>query len=88
MVNFPIAVGGRRYQLDLAWPDIRFCVEVDHPYWHDLTIMSNRDKLRDRKAGTIGWYTTRLPEWDIEHGLDEAIADIAVLLDVRRRDVS
>jgi very-short-patch-repair endonuclease len=87
-VNYKITVNGRRYELDLAWPDVRFCVEVDHPYWHDLTVAANRDKLRDRKVGTAGWYTARLPEWEIEHGLDDALADIAVLLRIRRRDVA
>ena len=88
LVNHSIVVGGRRRVLDLAWPDVRLCVEVDHPYWHGREDDARRDRQRDRQLGAAGWFTARLSEWDIDLGLHEALGDLSRLLEVRRDDVA
>ncbi len=74
---------GRTIRFDFAWPEQRVALEVDHPAWHDGAEQSHRDKLRDRKAATIGWETVRVTNLDVHGGLAEAVHDVALVL-VRR----
>jgi very-short-patch-repair endonuclease len=79
-VNLRVRVGDRIHVFDLAWPDHRVCVEVDHPFWHDSWEQNRQDKRRDRKSGAAGWYTARLEEADIDQDLDDAVADLRAII--------
>jgi len=74
---------GDPIEIDLAWPHWRIAVEVDHPFWHDLSTAIARDKRRDRKLQALGWTTPRLTQHDVEHGLDDAVADLREILLLR-----
>jgi very-short-patch-repair endonuclease len=69
--------------IDFAWPRQRVALEVDHPAWHAGAVESHRDKHRDRKLVSIGWSALRLTDIDVAHGLAEAVADVAVVLQAR-----
>ena len=71
---------GDRIRLDFAWPRFKIALEVDHPFWHAGDEASHKDKRRDRKAGTIGWITIRVTEFDVKRGLPEAVGDVAATL--------
>ncbi|MEO6125391.1 MAG: type IV toxin-antitoxin system AbiEi family antitoxin domain-containing protein [Ilumatobacteraceae bacterium] len=73
---------GKKIRLDFAWPQFRIALEVDHPFWHAGDESSHRDKRRDRKAGTIGWTTIRITDFDVRHGLTEAISDVAATIEL------
>lgn len=72
-------------RLDFAWPQFKIALEVDHPFWHAGGQASHRDKRRDRKAGTIGWVTIRVTEFDVCQGLAEAISDVATTIELATR---
>ncbi|MFP3906755.1 MAG: type IV toxin-antitoxin system AbiEi family antitoxin domain-containing protein [Acidimicrobiales bacterium] len=80
-VNMPYRLqNGRRIEIDLAWPEWRTAVEVDHRFWHDVPLQSVRDKRRDRKLAREGWQTVRFPEREIAECLDELVEDLAAIL--------
>jgi very-short-patch-repair endonuclease len=81
VTQFPMRLpDGRDIAIDFAWPSARLAVEVDHPAWHDGALDSHADKGRDRKLATIGWASTRITDIDVNGGLREAVADIAMIL--------
>jgi hypothetical protein len=75
-----VLTNGERIVIDLAWPQWRVAVEVDHPFWHDGVVEAARDKRRDRKLVMAGWQPVRLPELEIDHALDELLDDLAQIL--------
>jgi very-short-patch-repair endonuclease len=80
-VNMPYTLqNGERLEIDLAWPEWKTAVEVDHRFWHDQPIRSVRDKRRDRKLGREGWFTVRFTEREIAEALDELVTDLADIL--------
>lgn len=81
VVNMPyILQNGRRIEIDLAWPEWKTAVEVDHRFWHDVPLQSVRDKRRDRKLAREGWQTVRFPEREIAECLEELVQDLAAIL--------
>jgi hypothetical protein len=80
-VNLPFVLpSGEAIEIDLAWPALTTAVEVDHPFWHDGSKESSRDKRRDRKLQAIGWATPRLTKEDVDFELDDAIGDLKEVL--------
>ncbi len=83
-VNMPFVLpGGELIEIDLAWPQWRVAVEVDHPFWHDGEVEAARDKRRDRKLVMCGWLPVRFPELEIDRSLGELIDDLAHILATR-----
>jgi predicted DNA-binding transcriptional regulator AlpA len=75
---------GATIHLDFGWPQWSVGLEVDDPAWHAGVEESHRDSTRDRKAATLGWMVPRVSKIDVERGLREAIADVALIIDHRR----
>lgn len=53
---------GRQIHVDLAWPDLRLCVEPGHSWWHGGNEGVRRDHERLLGALAIGWETIPLDE--------------------------
>lgn len=84
LVNQRIEVApGIWYEMDTAWPEWKVVGEVDHPYWHDGAEESRRDRRRDRRLAALGWLTARFDQWDVDHGLDAAMRELAQILHAR-----
>lgn len=71
---------GEWIEIDLAYPDWKVAVEVDHPFWHDGAAEAAKDKRRDRKLSIEGWVTIRFPEQEISNNLDELVQDLGLIL--------
>ena len=74
---------GRQVRIDLAAPDIRFGIEVDHVTWHGGRLDTQRDKVRDRELMRLRWTIARVTDEDINRRLDETmqqLIDIAAVL--------
>lgn len=81
----PVALpSGRTIHLDFGWPQWKVGLEVDDPSWHAGEAERHRDTNRDRKAGTVGWFVARVTKLDINGALDEAVADLAAIIDLRK----
>jgi very-short-patch-repair endonuclease len=78
---------GREIILDLAQPEIRFGIEVDHTSWHGGRLETQRDKARDREAMRVGWQIARVTDDDIERrlaGTVDQLVTIAATIGCRR----
>lgn len=53
---------GATIRVDLAWPDLRLCVEPGHSWWHGGDDGMRRDNERRLAALAIGWETIQLDE--------------------------
>lgn len=75
---------GHVIHLDFGWPEWQLGLEVDDPAWHDGALESHRDARRDRKAAVAGWLVPRITRLDVEHGIRDAVADVAAIVAHRR----
>ena len=54
-----VAAGGRKYRLDLAYPDCLLAIEVDGKAWHFNAPQRAADIRRDAALAAAGWLTLR-----------------------------
>lgn len=65
--QFPLTlIGGKRVELDFAWPELRLAVEPGDSWWHGGEMGTRRDRARANACGEIGWQL---------HFLDESLKD-------------
>jgi hypothetical protein len=69
-------VDGRTAVLDLAWPDARYCIEVDTVLTHGSPEQWVSDSARSAGLGLMGWYVDRVTDVMI----DEALVDVLALI--------
>jgi very-short-patch-repair endonuclease len=67
---------GSRVHLDLAYPDRRVAIEVDHSHWHAGLAATARDKARDVQLARVSWATLRFTDDDVDHRLAAAVGSI------------
>ncbi|MDZ7679277.1 MAG: type IV toxin-antitoxin system AbiEi family antitoxin domain-containing protein [Acidimicrobiales bacterium] len=80
-VNTHIEVApGEWYEMDTSWPEWKVIGEIDHPFWHNGASETLRDRQRDRRLAALGWLTARFDQWDLDHGLDQALVELAAIL--------
>lgn len=58
--QYPVVAGGRRYLLDLAYPDIRLGIELDGAAHHSASADRERDLRRDAQLAVEGWHIVRI----------------------------
>jgi hypothetical protein len=69
---------------DLAWPDLRWAIEVDHVTWHGGAVATMDDHARDRQLRLIGWEVERVTDREIKDRFPEVVRDLARLYQLRR----
>lgn len=85
----PIALpGGWTIHADLAIPDLRWAIPIDHVTWHGGRVDAQRDKQNDRQARMIGWQVDRVTDDDVEHRLAEVTDELMLIHDRLWRSVS
>jgi very-short-patch-repair endonuclease len=60
---------GRTVYLDLAYPDVRLDIEIDHSAWHATTSAVESDKVRDLGLAVLGWERLRFTDRAIHRRL-------------------
>jgi Transcriptional regulator, AbiEi antitoxin len=68
---------------DLAWPDIRLAVEVDHRTWHETSEATAADNARDRQVRMVSWQVERVSDREIERNLPAVVRDLSKLYALR-----
>ena len=63
IANFPVRIGGRRYFIDVAFPEGRLAVEVDGRAHHSDARAFQRDRQRQNDLVAAGWTVLRFT-WD------------------------
>lgn len=88
--QYPVLLdSGVTVHLDLAQPEIRFGVEIDHITWHGGRLDVQRDKQRDRELMTIGWVVSRVTDEDVSirlHATVDQLIEIAAHCASRTRN--
>jgi very-short-patch-repair endonuclease len=81
-----VVASGRRFRLDVAVPEVRWCAEIDHHLWHAGRNRSGEDKRRDRLLALAGWQTDRVTDDDVRHRFGAAMDELAALYRLRARE--
>lgn len=83
VLEYP-AIPGRRYSLDIAFPDpaLRLAIEVDG-YSHHARFLADfkKDRVRQNLVCLHGWRVLRYFPGEIYQGLDEILAQIEQFLE-------
>jgi very-short-patch-repair endonuclease len=75
-------------RLDLAVPELRFGVEIDHVTWHGGRLDVQRDKQRDRRLMLLSWTVARVSDDDVTHRLATTTDElVGIVEDLRRRQL-
>jgi very-short-patch-repair endonuclease len=81
-----VVASGRRFRLDVAVPEVRWCAEVDHHVWHAGRSGSGQDKQRDRLLTLAGWQTDRVTDDDVRHRFGAVMDELAALYRLRAQE--
>lgn len=73
--------GGPVVHLDLADPELRFGIEVDHVSWHGSRLDTERDKARDRALTRLGWTVVRVTDTDISTRFEQTISELVDIVE-------
>jgi very-short-patch-repair endonuclease len=76
---------GHKIHPDLAWPEIRLAIEVDHVEWHGGIVAIMNDHARDRQVALLGWSVERVTDGEIKTRLRSVVADLSQLHSARRQ---
>lgn len=58
--QYPVRIKGRKFELDMAWPQFRVAIEIDGFRWHGGRSTWKRDLERDRLLTLEGWNIKRI----------------------------
>jgi very-short-patch-repair endonuclease len=87
--QFPIRLlTGDEIHPDLAWPALRWAIEVDHGEWHDGASPTRYDNERDRQLRLLGWEVERVSDSEIRDNLAAVVRDLTELYRNRVRSVA
>ncbi len=78
--NHPVVIAGRRFRLDVAFPEHRLDVEVDGWAYHRSKEARDRDIERDNLLTQAGWRVLRFSWEDVVHRPDYVVATIRSVL--------
>jgi hypothetical protein len=70
---------------DLAWPDLRWAIEVDHVTWHGGAVATMNDHARDRQLRLIGWEVERITDREVKDRLPAVTRDLSRLFRLRQK---
>lgn len=76
-VNYPLAVAGREYRIDVAFPEQRVAVEVDGRAFHTDHRSFQRDRTRQNDLVAAGWRVLRFTWEDLTRRPEQVLADIS-----------
>ena len=68
---------------DVAVPDMRWAVEIDHVTWHGGRFDAQRDTARDRQARRIGWQVDRVTDRELRDSFGACMDELGDLILLR-----
>jgi very-short-patch-repair endonuclease len=78
-----IMAGGRRFQVDCHWPELRQIVELDGWQSHRTRTAFREDRARDRKLRVAGYTITHITWNQLDDEPAEIAADLRALLGLK-----
>jgi len=67
-------------EVDLAWPELKLCVQFDGWKIHRTRAAFVRDRKQDRALVRLGWTVVRYPWDDVVHEPDTVVEDLVRIL--------
>jgi very-short-patch-repair endonuclease len=67
-------------EVDLAWPELKLCVQFDGRRIHRTRAAFVRDRKQDRALVRLGWTVVRYPWDDVVHEPDTVVEDLVRIL--------
>jgi len=74
-------------EVDLAWPELRLCVECDGWKTHGTRAGFVKDRVRDRELFALGWTVLRYTWGDVVHDRDATVDQLARSVEARARSL-
>lgn len=75
--QYRVEVAGRRYRLDMAYPEHRVAIEADGWEWHGQRGAFDADRQRANELVAAGWrilrFTSRMPEAELVRGVQRLL---------------
>ena len=77
-LHWEVDHGDRRLgKVDLAWPEVQLCVEVDGWMWHSNRESFEDDRARDRALQRAGWMVLRWTSRQVKSDPESLAAEVA-----------
>ena len=73
-------------EVDLAWPELKLCVQFDGWKTHGTRAAFLRDRLQDRALVKLGWTVLRYPWDDVVQEPDAVVEDLVRSFQARDRE--
>ena len=83
-LNAWVEAGGRRFEVDCLWPDVKAVVELDGFAAHGTRTAFREDRARDRRLRVAGYGVTRIAPEQLRDEPGEIAADLRTLLRYKR----
>lgn len=78
--NMPIELGGQRFELDIAFPELRVAIEIDGYAYHSGDARFQRDRTKQNALIAAGWRVLRFTWADITERPAYVLAQVGQLL--------
>lgn len=75
-------------EVDLAWPELKLCVELDSWLHHSSRVAFERDRARDRALVSAGWVAVRYTWRSVRLDRQLFIDELRQTCDQRRRELA
>ncbi|HEX4804032.1 MAG TPA: DUF559 domain-containing protein, partial [Myxococcaceae bacterium] len=87
-LHYDVVEGARHLaEVDLAWPELRLCVEFDGWKTHGTRAAFVRDRARDRALFPLGWTVLRYTWQDVMNDPDAIVDQLVRSFEVRARSL-
>ncbi len=87
-LHWNVLDGARRVaEVDLAWPELKLCVEFDGWKTHGSRAAFVRDRARDRELFPLGWTVLRYTWDDVVHDRDTIVDQLVQSYESRARSL-
>jgi very-short-patch-repair endonuclease len=80
VANLTVVLGGRRFEIDVAFPELRLAIEVDGYAYHSGDERFQRDRTKQNALIAAGWRILRFTWADLTERPDYVLAAIGQLL--------
>jgi very-short-patch-repair endonuclease len=78
--QFPFVAGGRRFAIDVAFPELRLAIEIDGYAYHSSDDRFQRDRTKQNALIAAGWRVLRFTWADLDERPSYVIGQILQLL--------
>lgn len=80
IAQLPLVAGGRRFEIDIAFPELKVAIEIDGYAYHSSHERFQRDRTKQNALIAAGWRVLRFTRADLDDRPGYVLAQIHQLL--------